>query len=41
MKPETTSSNSQLFRSSRRWSPIPLLLGGVLLLAGYVGPAPC
>ena len=37
MKPETTSSSTQLFRSSRRWSPIPFILSGVLLLAGYVG----
>jgi hypothetical protein len=37
MKPETTSSNPQLFRSSRRWSPIPFIVSGVLLVAGYVG----
>ena len=37
MKPETSNSNPQLFRSSRRWSPIPFLLAGVLLVAGYVG----
>ena len=37
MKPEPTSTNSQLFRSARRWSPIPFILAGVLLVAGYVG----
>ncbi len=37
MKTEPTSNNPQLFRSARRWSPIPFLLSGVLLLAGYVG----
>ena len=37
MKRETTSSSSQLFRSSRRWSPIPFILSGILLVAGYVG----
>jgi len=36
MKPETQSTN-QLFRSSRKWSPIPFILSGVLLVAGYVG----
>ncbi|MGZ6078582.1 MAG: hypothetical protein ACXWK6_12310 [Myxococcaceae bacterium] len=37
MKTEPTSNNPQLFRSARRWSPIPFLLSGVLLVAGYVG----
>jgi len=37
MKPETIDSNSQIFRSARRWSPVPFLLAGVLLVAGYVG----
>jgi len=37
MKRETTSSSNQLFRSSRRWNPIPFILSGVLLVAGYVG----
>ena len=37
MKPETSSSSTQLFRSSRRWSPLPFILSGVLLVAGYVG----
>ena len=37
MKPEITSSSNQLFRSSRRWSPLPFILSGVLLVAGYVG----
>ena len=37
MKRETTSSSTQLFRSSRRWSPIPFILSGLLLVAGYVG----
>ena len=37
MKPENTSSNNQLFRSSRRWSALPFILSGVLLVAGYVG----
>ena len=37
MKRETTSSSSQLFRSLRRWSPIPFILSGILLVAGYVG----
>jgi len=37
MKPETSNANSQLFRSSRRWSPVPFILAGVLLVAGYVG----
>jgi hypothetical protein len=37
MKTETSSSNPQLFRSARRWSPIPFILAGVLLVAGYVG----
>ena len=37
MKPENTSSSNQLFRSSRRWSPLPFILSGVLLVAGYVG----
>jgi hypothetical protein len=37
MKPDNTSSSTQLFRSSRRWSPIPFILSGVLLVAGYVG----
>ena len=36
MKTETPASSSQLFRSARRWSPIPFLLSGVLLVAGYV-----
>jgi len=35
MKPETT--NSQLFRSSRRWSPLPFIVSAALLVAGYVG----
>ena len=37
MKPETTSPSTQIFRSSRRWSAIPFILSGVLLVAGYVG----
>ena len=37
MKPDTTSSSTQLFRSSRRWSPLPFILTGALLVAGYVG----
>ena len=37
MKPETIDSNSQIFRSARRWSPVPFLLAGVLLVAGSVG----
>jgi hypothetical protein len=37
MNRETPSSSTQLFRSSRRWSPIPFILSGVLLVAGYVG----
>ena len=37
MKPENTSSSNQLFASSRRWSPLPFILSGVLLVAGYVG----
>jgi hypothetical protein len=37
MKTEPTSNNPQLFRSARRWSPIPFLLSGVLLVAGYIG----
>jgi len=37
MKTETSGSNPQLFRSARKWSPIPFLLSGVLLVAGYVG----
>jgi hypothetical protein len=37
MKTEPTSNNPQLFRSARRWSPIPFLLAGVLLVAGYIG----
>jgi hypothetical protein len=34
---KTETSNTQLFRSSRRWSPIPFILSGLLLVAGYVG----
>jgi hypothetical protein len=34
---KTETSNTQLFRSSRRWSPIPFVLSGLLLVAGYVG----
>ena len=37
MKPDNTSSSTQLFRSSRRWSPIPFIVSGLLLVAGYVG----
>jgi len=37
MNRENPSSSNQLFRSSRRWSPIPFILSGILLVAGYVG----
>jgi hypothetical protein len=37
MKTEAGSSNPQLFRSSRRWSPIPFVLSAILLVVGYVG----
>lgn len=37
MNRDSTSSSSQLFRSSRRRSPIPFILSGLLLVAGYVG----
>src|SRR6185295_7288346 len=37
MNRETTSSSTQLFRSSRRWSPLPFILSGVLLVAGNLG----
>ncbi len=37
MKPDTTSSSTQLFRSARRWSPLPFILTGALLVAGYIG----
>jgi hypothetical protein len=37
MNRENPSSSNQLFRSSRKWSPIPFILSGVLLVAGYVG----
>jgi hypothetical protein len=37
MNRENPSSSNQLFRSSRRWSPLPFILSGVLLVAGYVG----
>ena len=37
MNRENPSSSNTLFRSSRRWSPIPFILSGILLVAGYVG----
>jgi len=36
MKPETSTS-SPLFRSARRWSALPFIVSGALLVAGYIG----